>query len=66
MKKLKKKTRNFFLSNLSFFEYGVFQINKKKFLKSSKELKIEILKKNFNNSFWKNISTQRGFCEIFD
>jgi len=33
------------VSNLSFFEYGVFQINKNNFLKSSKELKIEILKK---------------------
>ena len=42
---IEKKIRNFFVSNLSFFEYGVFQINKKKFLKSSKELKIEILKK---------------------
>ena len=42
---IEKKIRNFCFSNLSFFEYGVFQINKKKFLKSNKELKIEILKK---------------------
>ena len=43
--KVEKKIRDFFMNNLYFFEYGVFQINKNKFLKNSKELKIEILKK---------------------
>ncbi len=42
---IEKRIRNFFVRNLVFFEYGVFQINKKNFVKSSKELKIEILKK---------------------
>ncbi len=43
--KLEKKIRNFFVNNLIFLEYGVFQFDKNKFLKRSKELKIEILKK---------------------
>ena len=43
MKRWKKKLEIFF--NIYFFEYGVFQIDKNKFLKCSKELKIEILKK---------------------
>ena len=42
---VEKKIRDFFMNNLNFFEYGVFQINKNKFLENNKELKIEILKK---------------------
>ena len=42
---IEKKIRNFFMYNLIFFEYGVFQIDKNKFLKCSNKLKIEILKK---------------------
>ncbi len=42
---IEKKIRNFFMYNLDFFEYGVFQVDKNKFLKCSNELKIEILKK---------------------
>ena len=47
---MEKKIRNFFLNYLIFFEYGVFQIDKNKFLKCSKELKIEILKKILTTS----------------
>ncbi len=47
---IEKKIRNFFINNLNFFEYGVFQIDKNKFLKCSKELKIEILKKVLTTS----------------
>ena len=43
--KVENKIRDFFINNLNFFEYGVFQINKNNFLESSKELRIEILKK---------------------
>ncbi len=43
--KLEKKIRNFFVNNIIFLEYGVFHFDKNKFLKRSKELKIEILKK---------------------
>ncbi|MAZ46727.1 MAG: tRNA lysidine(34) synthetase TilS, partial [Rickettsiales bacterium] len=42
---MEKEIRNFFLNHLIFFEYGVFEIRKKKFLECSKELKIMILKK---------------------
>ena len=47
---MEKKIRNFFMNYLIFFEYGVFQIDKNKFLKCSKELKIEILKKILTTS----------------
>ena len=33
---IEKKIRNFFMNNLNFFEYGVFQVDKNKFLKCSK------------------------------
>ena len=45
-----EKIKNFFLNYLIFFEYGVFQIDKNKFLKRSKELKVEILKKILTTS----------------
>ena len=38
------------MNYLIFFEYGVFQIDKNKFLKCSKELKVEILKKILTTS----------------
>jgi len=47
---MEKKIRNFFLNYLIFFEYGVFQIDKNKFLKCSKEIQIEILKKILTTS----------------
>ena len=47
---MEKKVRNFFFHYLIFFEYGVFQIDKNKFLKCSLELKIEILKKILTTS----------------
>ncbi|MAI29787.1 MAG: tRNA lysidine(34) synthetase TilS [Rickettsiales bacterium] len=42
---MEKKIRNFFIKNLNFFEYGVFQIDKNKFLQCDKKLKVQILKK---------------------
>tara|TARA_B100000963_G_C22615645_1_gene667189 strand:- start:235 stop:1506 length:1272 start_codon:yes stop_codon:yes gene_type:complete len=42
---MENKIRNFFMTNLIFYEYGAFQVDKNKFLKCNKELKIEILKK---------------------
>ena len=47
---MERKIRNFFLNYLNFFEYGVFQIDKNRFLECSKELKIEILKKILTTS----------------
>jgi tRNA(Ile)-lysidine synthase len=47
---IEEKIKNFFLNYLIFFEYGVFQIDKNKFLKCSKELKVEILKKILTTS----------------
>ncbi len=49
-KVMEKKIRNFFMNYLNFFEYGVFQVDKNKFLKCSQELKIEILKKILTTS----------------
>ena len=60
---MEKKLKFFWIFN--FFEYGVFQIDKNKFLKCSKELKIEILKKNFNYVFWKYFH-QESHLLIFD
>ena len=47
---IEKNIRSFFMNYLNFFEYGVFQIDKNKFLKCSKEIQIEILKKILTTS----------------
>ena len=43
--KLEDKISSFFISNISFQKYGVFEINKNKYEKCGIELQIEILKK---------------------
>ncbi|MFL2679200.1 MAG: tRNA lysidine(34) synthetase TilS [Alphaproteobacteria bacterium] len=43
--KLEDKISSFFISNISFQKYGVFEINKNKYEKCDLELQIEILKK---------------------
>jgi tRNA(Ile)-lysidine synthase len=57
---IEKNIRSFFMNYLNFFEYGVFQIDKSKFLKCGQKLKIEILKKILTTSSGKIFPPREG------
>ena len=56
---MEKQISVFFSKELTFYDYGVFQIEKSKFLKNSNILKIEILKKIINHLIWKIFSPKK-------
>ena len=56
---------NFFCEELSFYDYGVFKISRKKFDEQPRTLKVEILKKNSYNFESKDFSPKKKSILFF-